>query len=282
MIGKSAWYRLAGRNCQTGAWVDGSGRVYLDHLAIGTERWTDGYPVLVENLGGRWVMGGESGDFAPCQLSYRDDMRLEIISPGAQGTGFMRRFLDRSGPGPHHITFEVPSLEATLAAVAALGITPFGETATAFWREAFLHPKKAGMGTLLQLSEADHEAMRQFHSPAPDGFPASPPEPAGIAWIGLTADSVEFAQALFGEVLGGDLTQSGPGWRLFSWGPRRRLLVRQSPAQPGLPELWTVPTGVAHLAIGAPDVSPGSLRAARPAQFDPRLGLRVWLVDGPG
>jgi hypothetical protein len=267
---------------QTGALVDGSGRMYLDHLAIGTERWADGYPVLAEELGGRWVQGGDAGGFAPCQLAYRNDMRLEIISPVGPGAGFMRRFLDRSGPGPHHITFAVPSLDAALAAVATLGVTTFGGQDLPFRREAFLHPKQAGIGTLLQLVESDDEVMRQFKPPEPDGFPASTPGPADIAWIGMTADSVEFAEALFGEVLGGDCTESGAGWRLFSWGPQRRLLVRQPPAQPGRPGLWTVPTGVAHLAVGAPDVSPGNLRTAQPGTYDPRLGLRVWSVAGAG
>lgn len=260
--------------------MNGSGRIYLEHLAVGTERWADGYPMLAENLGGRWVHGGDAGGFAPCQLAYRNDMRLEIISPAGPEAGFMRRFLDRSGPGPHHITFAVPSLEAALAAVATLGVTTFDGRELPFRREAFLHPKKAGIGTLLQLVESDEEVMSQFNPPEPDGFPARAAEPADIAWIGLTADSAEFAADLFGGALGGDLAESGPGWHLFSWGPHRRLLVRQSPARPGMPALWAVPAGVAHLAIGDPHLSPSDLRTAQPAEYDPRLGLRVWYVAG--
>lgn len=258
----------------------GAGGTHLDHLAIGTERWTDGFPVLVASLGGRWSHGGDAGDFAPCQLTYRSDMRLEIISPGALGTGFMRRFLDHNGPGPHHITFKVPSLDAALASVAALGVASLEGRAMPQRREAFLHPKQAGVGTLLQLAEYDDELLRNFHPPLPPGFPADPPEPADIAWIGLTADSVEFTEALFGEAFGGAITESGPGWRLFSWGPQRRLLVRQSPAEPGSPRLWTVPSGVAHLAIGPAELRLGDLRDIQPHDYDPRLGLRVWSVAG--
>jgi hypothetical protein len=260
--------------------VSRAGRIYLDHLAIGTERWADAYPALVQGLGGRWALGGDDGESAPCQLAYRNNMRLEIISPGSTGAGFMRRFLDRSGPGPHHITFKVPSLDAALAGVTALGVPTLGGRELPFMREAFLHPKKAGVGTLLQLTEMDDDA-RAGHRPAPPaGFPAGPPEPADIAWIGLTADSVEFAEALFGEVLGGDITESGADWRLFSWGPQRRLLVRRSPAEPGARRLWTVPSGVAHLAIGAPGLTPSGVRDVRPRDYDPRLGLRIWSVSG--
>jgi hypothetical protein len=254
------------------------GRTYLHHLAIGTERWADGYPALVQGLGGHWSLGGDDGEYAPCQLVYRNDMRLEIISPVPARAGFMRRFLDRSGPGPHHITFKVPSLDAALANVTALGVPTLGGRELSFLRDAFLHPKKAGVGTLLQLTEMDDEVTAGHRSVPPAGFPADPPEPADIAWIGLTADSVEFAEALFGEVLGGDITESDAGWRLFSWGPQRRLLVRQSPAEPGAPRLWTVPSGVAHLAIGAPDLSPSGVRDVRPRDYDPRLGLRIWSV----
>ncbi len=213
--------------------VGGAGRIMLDHLAIGTQAWADGYPVLVDTLGGRWLTGGDAGEFAPGQLAYRDGMHLEIISPGSAAGGFMRRFLDRGGPGPHHLTFTVPSLDATVAKLSALGVTTFGGRDTPTWRESFLHPKTAGVGTLIQLAESDHEELHRYRPPAPEGFPAVAPEPADIAWIGLSADSAAFAEALFGEVLGGDVAEAGAGWRLFSWGPQRRLLVRQPPARAG-------------------------------------------------
>jgi methylmalonyl-CoA/ethylmalonyl-CoA epimerase len=258
--------------------VAGAGRITFDHLAVGTRAWADGYPVLVDTLGGRWLYGGDAGEFAPCQLAYRDGMHLEIISPGSARDGFMRRFLDRSGPGPHHLTFIVPALDATEAKLSALGVATFGGRAMPFWRESFLHPKTAGVGTLIQLAESDQEALHSSRPPVPGGFPPDPPEPAGLAWIGLTADSVAFAEVLFGEVLGGAVTDSGAGWRLFSWGPQRRLLVRQPPAEPGAPELWQVPVGVAHLAIGPADASPARLGAIQPQEYDPRLGLKVWSV----
>ena len=79
-------------------------------------------------------------------------------------------------------------------------------------------------------------------------------------------------------MLGGAVTESGDGWRLFSWGPQRRLLVRQAPAEPGGPQLWKVPTGVAHLAVGPVDTSPAQLSDVQPQPYDPRLGLQIWSV----
>jgi hypothetical protein len=251
---------------------------YLDHLAVGTEKWADGYPVLVEALGGHWQSCGRLDEFAPCLMAYRGDMHLEIISPGTAPDGFMRRFLDRNGPGPHHVTFHVPSLDATKATLKALGLTTFDGRATSFWRESFLHPKTSGVRTLIQLAETDPGKLYESRPPAPEGLPPNPPEPAEIAWIGLTAESLGDAETLFGEVLAGDVTESGAGWRLFSWGTQRRLLIRQHSAFPGGRELWDVATGVAHLALGAGDPSPARISAVEPQEYDPRLGLRVWSV----
>jgi len=262
----------------TGAAVAGTGRIYLDHLAVGTQCWADGYPVLVDALGGRWTGGHDQGEFAPCRLAYRDGMQLEIISPGSDGwSGFMRRFLDHDGPGPHHLSFYVPSLEAATRDLATLGLSTFGGRDTPARREAFLHPKEAGLGTLIQIAEAADDPDGPGLS-APDGFPRNPPGPASIAWIGLSAESVGFATALFRDALGGAVAGSGAGWRLFSWGPQRRLLVRQSPAEPVAPPLWAVPVGVAHLAVGPADASPAQAGAAQAFDYDPRLGLWVWSV----
>jgi methylmalonyl-CoA/ethylmalonyl-CoA epimerase len=258
-------------------------RILLDHLAVGTQTWADGYPELVNTLGGRWLYGGDTGEFSPCQMVYSGGMHLEIISPGPGGGGFMQRFLDRGGPGPHHLTFAVPSLDAVEAKLSARGVSTFGGRREPFWRESFLHPKTSGAGTLIQLAEQDQEALHRNPPPAPPGFPPDPPEPADIAWIALTADSVAFAETLFGDVLDAAVTESGDGWRLFSWGPQRRLLVRQSPAEPGGPALWKTSTGndstgVAHLAVGPVDTSPARLSDLRQHQYDPRLGLPVWSV----
>ena len=144
--------------------------IALDHLAIGVERWTDAYPRFAAELGGQWSHGGDAGGYAPCQLTYGHGMRLELIAPSPSG-GFMRRFMDRNGPGAHHLTFKVPAIESTLADLARLGIEPLGgRTDMPFWREAFLHPKLCGVGTLLQIIQVD-EGFPTIATPAPDEFP---------------------------------------------------------------------------------------------------------------
>src|SRR5262249_18565316 len=90
--------------------------VDLDHVAVAVERWADAWPRFVGVVGGRWMSGGRGPGFAPCQIGYANQMRVEILEPNeVERNDFLRRFLDRSGPGPHHLTFKVKDLEAALS-----------------------------------------------------------------------------------------------------------------------------------------------------------------------
>ena len=65
------------------------------------------------------------------------------------------RFVDRNGPGIHHICFYVDDLDATLARAKAAGVTVIDEAprvGAEGKRISFLHPKSTG-GVLIELSE---------------------------------------------------------------------------------------------------------------------------------
>src|SRR5580700_7494616 len=104
---------------------DGAATVVLDHVAVAVERWTDAWPRYVHQLGGTWHSGGVNSGFSPAQLSFGNGARVEILQPWEpESNPFLRRFLDSSGPGPHHLTFKVPDIEATLARVGDAGFDP--------------------------------------------------------------------------------------------------------------------------------------------------------------
>jgi hypothetical protein len=261
--------------------------VYFDHLAVGVRTWSEGFARFVGELGGQWSHGGDAGEFAPCQLRYSGGINLELIAPGSAADGFMHRFIERGGPGPHHITFKVSSLDAVLDEVGALGIGVLGPRPRhSFWQEAFLHPKQCGIGTLLQLVQSDDEAMARIRTPPPDSFPAGPRPSAeperGVLWVGLTVESLDQARDLFTGVLRGAVAEHGHGWLRVTWGPGRDLLIRAGQAAPGRASLWSGrDPGVGHVMFGRGPLTVGQLESgdalAEPLPFDAATAVSVWL-----
>jgi catechol 2,3-dioxygenase-like lactoylglutathione lyase family enzyme len=73
---------------------------------------------------------GRPADFvADISLSYAGDTQLELIAP-VNGDSIYTEFLDRAGPGLHHICVEVDDIEAALAErgaeVVQRGVMPGG------------------------------------------------------------------------------------------------------------------------------------------------------------
>jgi len=87
---------------------------------------------------------------------------LEIISPASPpGNAGLDRFLDRRGPGLHHICFEVDDLAAALATLKAAGVRLIDEAPRPGARGhlvAFIHPASTG-GVLFELCATPHGAQ---------------------------------------------------------------------------------------------------------------------------
>lgn len=80
---------------------------------------------------------------------------VELISPA--GNVGLEKFLEKRGPGLHHIAIEVEGIEEALTALKALGVPLVDETPRKGARGhkvAFLHPKATG-GLLVELVEPD-------------------------------------------------------------------------------------------------------------------------------
>jgi methylmalonyl-CoA/ethylmalonyl-CoA epimerase len=78
---------------------------------------------------------------------------IELISP--QGNEGVKKFLEKRGPGLHHIALEVEGLDEALALLKSLGVPMLDETprlGAHGHQVAFLHPKATG-GVLIELVE---------------------------------------------------------------------------------------------------------------------------------
>jgi methylmalonyl-CoA/ethylmalonyl-CoA epimerase len=79
---------------------------------------------------------------------------VELLEPG-RSTNPIARFLEKRGPGLHHVCFTVDDLDATLARCRSAGVTLIDESprmGAEGKRIAFLHPESTG-GVLVELSE---------------------------------------------------------------------------------------------------------------------------------
>jgi hypothetical protein len=181
--------------------------VALDHVAVAVERWSDAWPRYASDLGGRWASGGTNVGFAPAQLGFSNGGRIEILQPWeTDANPFLRRFLDRRGPGPHHLTFKVPDLVEALETVRARGLSPVGvELSDPMWKEAFIHPRQA-TGIVVQLAQS----LSEWQSPPPEGFPSDGlrPPAAFVRTTHVVAE-LDVGLALFEELLGGHIGQRG-------------------------------------------------------------------------
>jgi methylmalonyl-CoA/ethylmalonyl-CoA epimerase len=84
------------------------------------------------------------------------DGNIELIAP--RGNDSLVKYLQKRGPGLHHIAIEVEGIESALALLKGLGVPLIDETPRAGARGhkvAFVHPKATG-GVLVELVEPSH------------------------------------------------------------------------------------------------------------------------------
>ena len=123
--------------------LDAALTFYRDALGLAVER--------VENVESEGVkiafllLGDRSG---------QPGARLELVQPTREDTGIVK-WLNKHGPGMHHVCLEVSDIEAVLGRLAAHGcelINPQPVTRKDGTRYAFIHPRSA-FGVLVELYE---------------------------------------------------------------------------------------------------------------------------------
>jgi methylmalonyl-CoA/ethylmalonyl-CoA epimerase len=232
-------------------------RILFDHVAIGIPTMADAAPFLAGELGGVPDIGRPSGPYTWGTYRFEGGGCIEIIEPlGA--SGFLHRFLAERGPGFHHVTFKVPSLDDVCARAERAGYGIVGrDDSDPEWKEAFLHPKQA-LGIVVQFAQPGpaHGTARLFTPPP--GVP-SPPPPATLLGLRMRVQSRERAVTQWGTVLQGKMADGPRGSLVFRWpGSFMRLAVEIDPVQNegpiaielASPRTLTLPEGP-HPVLGA-------------------------------
>jgi methylmalonyl-CoA/ethylmalonyl-CoA epimerase len=129
----------------------------IDHVAIAVADIDQALAKYREVLGlvgqEREVVASQKTEAALIPIG---DSNIELISP--KGNEGLQKFLEKRGPGLHHIAIEVEGIESALALLKSLGVPLIDETprhGARGHKVAFIHPKATG-GVLIELVEPEH------------------------------------------------------------------------------------------------------------------------------
>lgn len=131
----------------------------IDHVAIAVQSIDGALAKYREALGldvkEREIVASQKTEAALLPVG---ETSIELIEP--KGNEGLAKFLEKKGPGLHHIAVEVEGIEGALAFLKAAGVPLVDEAPRIGARGhkvAFLHPKATG-GVLVELVEpvAEH------------------------------------------------------------------------------------------------------------------------------
>jgi methylmalonyl-CoA/ethylmalonyl-CoA epimerase len=130
----------------------------IDHVAVAVEnidgaleKWRQAFGIEGQN---REVVASQKTEVVLLPVGSSS---VELIEP--KGNDGLAKFLEKRGPGLHHIAVEVEGIESALALLESLNVPLIDKTPRIGARGhkvAFVHPKATG-GVLVELVEAVHE-----------------------------------------------------------------------------------------------------------------------------
>lgn len=85
------------------------------------------------------------------------DSKIELLEPTSDDSP-IARFLEKNGPGIHHLAYEVEEIEGAIAELRASGVRMIDEkprSGAHGTRIAFVHPKSSN-GVLTELCQCGH------------------------------------------------------------------------------------------------------------------------------
>ena len=148
--------------------------IRVDHVGLAVESIAAAEPVLLA-FGAEKFLEESLEEFTWAYYRLGNGSRLELIEPGGTSGGetdgedassgddgnggsdsedgsFLTGFLDRYGPGLHHVTLEVADLDRAIDRIEGTGIEVVDRADERDWREAFVSPRNP-TGVLFQLME---------------------------------------------------------------------------------------------------------------------------------
>jgi methylmalonyl-CoA/ethylmalonyl-CoA epimerase len=130
----------------------------IDHIGVAVEDLDAAMELYRDKLGMREQHREtvEAFDVEAVLLEVGEG-HVELLRP-LSAEGGVGRFLERNGPGLHHVAYQTSDIDGALEQVRAVGLALIDEqprTGIRGSRVAFLHPKGTG-GVLTELVEPAH------------------------------------------------------------------------------------------------------------------------------
>lgn len=131
----------------------------INHIGIAVKSLDDALPFYRDNLG--MALGGieEVADqkvrVAMLQVG---ESKIELLEPTSADSP-VAKFIEKNGPGIHHLAYEVADIKAAIAKLMAEGVRMIDDkprSGAHGTRIAFVHPKSSN-GVLTELCQAGHE-----------------------------------------------------------------------------------------------------------------------------
>jgi methylmalonyl-CoA/ethylmalonyl-CoA epimerase len=136
----------------------------IDHISMAVAELAPQVELLERLFGfratGGWTEDDQGYRGMNLDVPGTSNVGFEVLAPLGENS-FVQRFLESpNGPGLHHVTLEVDSVDETVEELRRLGIEPWGTPPNEGepWREVFIHPK-FGSGYLFQFAGHEHSEL---------------------------------------------------------------------------------------------------------------------------
>jgi len=130
----------------------------IDHIGVAVEDLDESIALYRDRLGMREQHRETVEEFGvEAALLEIGDAHVELLTP-IQSDSAVARFLEKNGPGMHHVAYRTADIDAALERMTKAGVRMIDEQARTGIRDsrvAFVHPKSTG-GVLTEIVEPAH------------------------------------------------------------------------------------------------------------------------------
>lgn len=125
----------------------------INHIGVAVNSIEEALPFYRDSLG-MVLKGTEEVPSQKVKVAFLavGESKIELLEPTSSDSP-VAKFLEKNGPGVHHIAYSVPDIEEAIAKLRAGGVRMIDETpreGAHGARIAFLHPKSSG-GVLTEI-----------------------------------------------------------------------------------------------------------------------------------